>query len=274
MPEKNQYIFRSSELFLKEDSTLPLDFPTELSDCVSDSFDLVIDGALSRVTLLADSSSKQSIASSSVSGSASSPAIPGYSWVRLRSLLAATDPSLSRYAAPASKALGLINWHHITRFCSRCGASLVDHEKELARSCPACKALVFPRLSPAIIVVVEKEGKILLARHSYRNQDMFSCLAGFLEHGETLEQCVAREVYEETHLHIRNIRYVGSQSWPYPDQYMIAFRADWDHGEIKVDPSELLEAQWFDRDNLPNTPMRGTVAWNLINGVFESMSKK
>jgi len=208
------------------------------------------------------------VVSASVGGEPTAPTAEGR-WLRVRELIASTDPALAALAPAATRALGLINWHSSYRFCGRCGAPFTDHDKELARYCPACGALMFPRLSPAIIVLVEREGKILLARHSYRNQDMFSCLAGFLEHGETLEQCVAREVPEEVGIEVKNIRYAGSQSWPYPDQFMIAFHAEWASGDIQVDPAELLEARWFDRDCLPNHPSRGTIAWKLINDAFD-----
>jgi len=261
MPEKKHYIFRSGELFIQNDNTLPVEVPHEFEKWISDSIDLNLFGTEAHVTLLDSDGTKQTI-------------IPDASWVRLRSIFAAPESALLAMASSSARALGIINWHHATRFCSRCGASLVDSTTEVARICPSCKAIIYPRLSPAIIVAVEKDGKVLLARHSQRNQDMFSCLAGFLEHGETLEECVAREVYEEVHLELQNIRYAGSQSWPFPDQFMIAFRADWKAGDIRVDPTELLEAQWFDKDHLPNTPMPGTVAWKLIHDVFAPMSKK
>ena len=101
-----------------------------------------------------------------------------------------------------------------------------------------------------------------------RNTDVFSCIAGFVELGESLEQCVAREVREETSLEIKNIKYVGSQSWPFPDQLMLAYTADYDAGEINVQEEELSEAKWFRRDNLPSIPKAGSVAYNLINGKF------
>jgi NAD+ diphosphatase len=285
MAEQPQYIFRSGELFVVHDTTLPGEIPEEFADLVLDSIELPLAGRTARVVLLKDTANRQTVVSASVSNAGSSsgqpPVCPGLAaspgatdvsgrWVRLREIVAASDPRLASLAAPASRALGIINWHNATRFCGRCGAPLSDHEKELARTCAACGSVMYPRISPAIIVVVERGDTILLARHSYRNQDVFSCIAGFLEHGETLEECVAREVREETGIEVHKIRYVGSQSWPYPDQFMIAFRAEWKAGEVSVDPAELLEARWFTRDNLPNTPMKGTVAWNLIHDVFDS----
>ncbi len=255
MSNRPQYIFRSGELYVLDDTTIPLEIPEEFAASVADSIDLDLAGIPSTAILLAD-------------GAQGAAPVGAGRWLRLREIFGSTDPSLRRLASPSARALGLINWHNASRFCGKCGASQVDHDKEIARRCTACGGVTYPRISPAVIVAVEKGGKILLARHSYRNQDMYACVAGFLEHGETLEECVAREVREEIGIEIRNIRYAGSQSWPYPDQFMIAFRAEWESGEIHVDPSEILEAKWFDRDNLPNHPMPGTVAWNLIHGIF------
>ncbi len=259
MSIKLQYIFRAGELFLSETNTLPFEIPETLSHLIIDSLDLTLSGSPAHAVLL----------SGSVPEGPSSD-----KWVKLRSLLASTDPLEAGLASAATRALGLLNWHSSHRFCTRCGTPYIDHPKDIARLCPACKAIVYPRLSPAVIVLVQKEGKILLARHTERNQDTFSCIAGYIEHGETLEECVIREVAEETGLLVHNIQYAGSQSWPYPDQYMIGFYADWKSGEIRVEPEELLEACWFDRDHLPNYPMPGTVAWRLINGFLSLSSKK
>lgn len=268
MSARKLYIFRSGELYVSNDSTLPAEIPAEFAESIMDAYDLPIAGEPARAILL------KPVEAASPAVPAGSGAVPSGSWIRLRTILAAAEPALSALAAPACRALGYANWHDATRFCARCGKPLEDHAKELARVCPDCGTLVFPRISPAIIVLVEKDGKILLARHSYRNQDMYACIAGFLEHGETLEECVAREVFEETGLSVKNIRYAGSQSWPFPDQFMVAFYADWASGEIRVDPSEILEANWFDRAALPNHPMPGTVAWRLINNDFPSLYKK
>ena len=283
MLKQNMYIFKEGELFLLEGNSLPDEIPAEFASCVTDSLDLVLAGKSARVVLVADEKSRQTVVSASVcdprapasgaTGFCSAQESRGH-WMRLRSLIASEDPVLARLAAPATRAAGLINWHSANRFCGRCGGHLSNHPVELALKCESCGSISFPRLSPAIIVLVKKEGKILLARHAARNTDVFACLAGFLEHGETLEECVAREVFEETHLRVRNIQYAGSQSWPYPDQYMIAFYADWESGEISEDPGEILEARWFDLDNLPATPMPGTVAWRLIHGVLATSSKK
>ncbi len=266
-----QYIFRSGEVFLSENNELPETCPAAFDGAVVESFDLDLYGEPSRAVLLSEVRSIKEVVSGSVSDASENrdlDAVPGWQWIKLRSLLASDDPALAKIARGATRAVGLLNWRRSHRFCGRCGAPNVPHPTQIALVCSGCHAVVFPRLSPAVIVLVKNEGKILLARHAERNQDVFSCIAGYVEHGETLEECVLREVLEETGLEVQNIRYAGSQSWPYPDQYMIAFYADWKAGEIRVDPSELLEARWFDRSNLPNHPRPGTVAWRLINGVF------
>jgi len=192
------------------------------------------------------------------------PLDKGY-WVPVRQIFGSEDPELSRYASGAARGLGLVNWRRMNRFCSRCGGEMSEHAEETALECSACGSLVYPRLSPAIIVLVHREGKILLARHAQRSTGVWACIAGYLEHGESLEECVFREVREETGLTVTNIRYTGSQSWPFPDQFMIAFHADWESGEIRVDPRELSEAAWFSPEGLPSIPPAGTVARRLID---------
>ena len=271
MSKISQYIFRAGELYVLKDNTLPAEIPSCFADMIQDSLDLCLVGQPSRAILLKAPNVSVNGATSNGYNSNYPESLddqaPG-TWTMLRELISSSDSRLKALAAPAFRSLGLLNWHSTTRFCAACGSPLSDHPKELARLCPNCRTIVYPRISPAIIVLVQKDDMILLARHSYRNQNIFSCLAGFLEHGETLEECVAREVYEETKLKIDNIRYAGSQSWPYPDQFMTAFYADWKSGEIHIDPAELLEAKWFKRTALPSHPGPGTVAWRLIHGDF------
>lgn len=185
-------------------------------------------------------------------------------WIRVRSLFGKNDGMPATLSVFAARAYGLINWHMNTRYCSRCGLLLTEHPSETARQCPSCNVDYYPRLAPAIIVLVHREDKILLVRHSHRIQHLFSCIAGYVEHGETLEECVLREVREEVGITVRNIRYAASQSWPFPDQYMIAFHADWESGDVIPDGDEILEARWFSRDALPNIPSPESVAWKLI----------
>lgn len=163
-----------------------------------------------------------------------------------------------------SRAKALIEWRQLTHFCGRCGTPLRDDEKQTARVCPECGNVVFPRIDPCIIVLVYREGKILLAKHVQRNQDIYACIAGFVEAGETIEQAVEREIYEETHLRVKNVRYFGSQSWPFPAQLMLAFTADFASGDIQLQAEEIADARWFDPNDCPASPQPGSIAYRLI----------
>lgn len=164
----------------------------------------------------------------------------------------------------ASRAKALLEWRAGNHYCSKCGTGLVEHETMTARVCPECGNLIFPRIDPCIIVVVHREGKILLARHVQRNQDIYACIAGFVEAGENIENAVEREILEETGLKVRNVRYFGSQSWPFPSQLMFGFTADYESGEIKLQEDEIADAQWFDPNDCPASPQPGSIAYQLI----------
>lgn len=172
-------------------------------------------------------------------------------------------------AGLAARARGLLNFKNDKRFCAKCGAPLKDDLYFTARTCTHCKKQYFPQLEPAIITLVSKGDEILLACHKKRNSNIYSCIAGFVETGETIENAVYREVLEETGIKVKNIRYVGSQSWPFPDQLMLAFRAEYDSGEISVQKEELTDAAWFSRNKLPKVPEPGSIAYNLIKGDFD-----
>lgn len=168
--------------------------------------------------------------------------------------------------ARAARAKALIGWRQNTQYCGRCGAKLIEHATLTACECPSCKNLIFPRIEPCVITVVSRQdGKILLARHVQRNQDIYACIAGFMEAGETAEQAVAREVMEETGLRIKNICYYGSQSWPFPSQLMLGFTAEYESGDILLQQDELSDARWFDREDCPASPAPGSIAWRLIH---------
>ena len=109
----------------------------------------------------------------------------------------------------------------------------------------------------------------MLARHVQRNQDIYTCIAGFIEAGESAEEAVSREVKEEVGINVKNIKYKGSQGWPFPDQLMLAFTAEYESGTIKLQEDELSEAKWFSKENLPATPLPGSVAYKLINSLFD-----
>lgn len=163
-----------------------------------------------------------------------------------------------------SRAKALLGWIRNAHHCGHCGAEMQPHESLTAMTCPQCGLLQFPRIEPCVIVLVHKGNQILLARHVQRNQNIYACIAGFMEAGETAEHAVAREVYEETHLRVRNIRYFGSQSWPFPAQLMLGFTAEYESGEIHEQAEEIEKAAWFDPLHCPASPPPGSIAYQLI----------
>jgi len=165
----------------------------------------------------------------------------------------------------AFRALHLLDWSQKTRFCKRCGNEMRTKAGPPTRECPVCGYLSFPRISPAVIVLVERGNQCLLARSPRFKGEFYSVLAGFSEPGETLEETVAREVREETGIEVQDIRYFGSQPWPFPDSLMIGFIARYAGGEIRVDGEEILDARWFTADQLPNIPGKISIARQLID---------
>ncbi|GAL24147.1 NADH pyrophosphatase [Vibrio variabilis] len=156
------------------------------------------------------------------------------------------------------------------RFCPQCGGRNHLNHNQLAMQCQDCRTLHYPRIFPCIIVAVRKGQDILLAQHNRHAGGMYTVIAGFLEVGETLETCVAREVEEETGIKVANIRYFGSQPWAFPSSMMMAFLADYESGDIKPDYSELKDAQWFNTNELPLVAPEGTIARSLIHATVEA----
>lgn len=166
----------------------------------------------------------------------------------------------------AGRAVQLVEWQRTHRFCGRCGETTEDAPGERARRCPACGLLSFPRLAPAVITLITRaDGRALLARNASFPVPMFSCLAGFVEPGETLEQTVVREVAEEVGLVVGDVTYRSSQPWPFPHSLMIGFRAEYVDGEITPDGTEIAEAEWFEVHDLPMIPPRMSIARRLID---------
>jgi NAD+ diphosphatase len=190
------------------------------------------------------------------------PAPDGFAWKGLRELFGRMDEGLVWVAGRAAQ---LVHWHRNHRFCGRCGRATVDHSQERAKHCPGCGLLNHPRVSPAIIVAVIKERQLLLAHAARFPAKFYSVLAGFVEPGEDLEECVQREVLEETGVKIKNIRYFGSQPWPFPDSLMVAFTAEHAAGDIRVSPAEITDAGWFTADRLPEVPPPISIARKLID---------
>jgi NAD+ diphosphatase len=165
----------------------------------------------------------------------------------------------------AGRALGLTAWDRDHRHCGRCGAPTERSAAERVRTCMACGHGAYPRLSPAVIALIERDGRALLARNARTRMPFFSTLAGFVEVGETLEEAVAREIREEAGIEIADVRYFGSQPWPLTGSLMVGFTARWTGGELRPAPDELAEAGWFPPDALPPLPGRLSIARELID---------
>ncbi len=190
-----------------------------------------------------------------------------FSFEVLRPLFRNLDDELFWLAA---RAYHLVNWDQKSRYCGQCGKGTQLLKTEHAKACPECGLVVYPKISPAIIVAITKGEKILLARGNRFTSKFYSILAGFVEPGENLEECVKREVLEEVGIRVDNIRYFGSQPWPFPDSLMLGFTAEYAGGELKPDPSEILTVDWFSADNLPEIPGPLSIARRLIDNFIEN----
>ena len=198
------------------------------------------------------------------------PAPSGLAWEGLRPLFSVLDDD---HFALAGRALQLLQWDRDHQFCGRCGTPTTPKREERVRVCPACKLSAYPRVAPAVMALVHRENQLLLARSPHFPAGMYSALAGFVEPGESLEQCLAREVAEEVGVRIRNARYFASQSWPFPHSLMIAFVCEWESGEIKPQAGEIEEANWFDLLHLPKLPSRISIARRLIDSVCQEIGE-
>jgi NAD+ diphosphatase len=167
--------------------------------------------------------------------------------------------------AIAARALGLVTWDRDHRHCGRCGAPTLPSTTERVRTCSRCSHGAYPRLSPAVIVLVERDGRVLLARNARFAVPFHSTLAGFVEVGESLEQAVAREIREEVGVEVDGLHYYGSQPWPFTSSLMVAFTARWAGGELRPDGEEIVEAGWFVPDQLPRVPPPFSIARQLID---------
>ena len=175
-------------------------------------------------------------------------------------------PMLTPYdISVLGRANQLMHWIKSNKHCGYCGAIKTFSESEEALFCKCNNIMVYPTISPCVLALIYKDNKILLARNSLFPEGLFSALAGFIEVSETAEECVEREVFEEVSLKVKNVKYFGSQSWPFPSQLMLAYICEYESGEINVDGKEIVEADWYDLDNLPNTPPNSTLSGTLIN---------
>ena len=190
-----------------------------------------------------------------------SPAPPSFAPMALRELYGLVpDEELGC----ASRAVQLLEFEASCQFCGRCGTRTEPSTVEHARVCPGCGETIYPRLSPAVIVLVARGDECLLARSPRFPPGMYSAIAGFVEPGETIEHAVERELAEECGVRLRRLRYAGSQPWPFPHSLMLGFHAEEAGGELRVDGSEIEAADWFHRDRLPLLPSPGSIARRLI----------
>jgi len=192
----------------------------------------------------------------------------GLAWEGLRPLFSVLDDD---YFALAGRAFQLLEWDRNHQFCGRCGTPTEPKRDERVRVCPACKLSAYPRVAPAVMALVKKQHHILLARSPHFPSGMYSALAGFAEPGESLEQCLAREVAEEVGVRVDRARYFASQPWPFPHSLMIAFVCEWRSGEIRPQAGEIEDARWFEVLQLPKLPSRISIARRLIDAVVEEV---
>ena len=171
-----------------------------------------------------------------------------------------------------SRSLQICDWYTANQFCGYCGKKTTMHEKERAMICDCNNVMIYPRISPCIIVLVTRGEELLLAHNKNFPGEFYSTLAGFIEPGETAESAIEREVFEEVSVSVQNIQYYGSQSWPFPSQLMLGYHAEYLDGEVKPDGEEIDKADWFHYDNLPQVPTGNiSISGQLIESYLEKL---
>lgn len=197
--------------------------------------------------------------------------ISGYDFTGLRNI---ADHEDDRLFALAGRATQIVEWFKTHRFCGRCGLETHMHKRDRARVCPKCEMHYYPRLSPSIIVLVKRGEELLLARNANWPDGFYSTLAGFVEPGESVEETLRREVYEEVGIHIKNIEYKGSQPWAFPNSLMIGYHADYESGELQLQEDEIADAQWFHYKNLPKIPGKIAISRWLIDAYLKQLESQ
>lgn len=253
-----KYIFRGNEILIEAGSLCAVrQKPRTMDDAV------ILDSL--------DEKARVPPASYAIAVALDTPAPEGMEWRPVRTLLISEPEPVTQ---PILKALTLLHWRSTSRFCGRCGAPTTDKHDEVARICETCGLVTYPRISPAILAVVTKGDKILLARNAKFTTGVFSLVAGFVDAGENFEACVRREVHEETGVEVGNVAYLASQPWPFPDSLMVGFTSTWKSGEIRPDGEEIVEAGWFGPDNPPPLPAPGSLSRKLIDLAFQRIVEK
>jgi NAD+ diphosphatase len=190
----------------------------------------------------------------------------GYQFESLWSFLNTVEIDLFYLIGRAKQ---IVEWFQTHRHCGQCGGETSSESQDRSRKCLDCGQMFYPRLSPSIIVCINKGEDILLAKNANARANFYSVLAGFVEPGESIEDTVHREVFEEVGLKVKNLKYFGSQSWPFPNSLMLGFHAEYDSGDINIQEEELSDAQWFHFDALPNPPAMISISGWLINDFIE-----
>ncbi len=199
------------------------------------------------------------------------PAPEGWEWRGLRTLFLQLPDA---WLALAGRAFQIVEWDRSHQFCGRCGAATRDKAGERAKECLACGHIVYPRVSPAMMVLVTRGQELLLARANRFPQAMYSALAGFVEPGESIEDCIHREVREEVGIEVDALQYVASQSWPFPHSLMIAYTAEYAGGEVRPCDEEIADARWFPIDALPQLPNPVSISRALIDTTVARLAAK
>lgn len=188
--------------------------------------------------------------------------VPGCSWQGLRQFMLQGDAATFKLLGYATQ---IGTWARQHRFCGSCGGRMQLVPGQRAMQCPSCSLQHYPRLSPSMIVLVTRGDEVLLARSPRFASGVYSTLAGFVEAGESVEDCVVREVHEEVGVAVHNLRYVTSQGWPFPHSLMLGFHADYAGGEIILQEDEIEDARWFALDQLPGLPPPRSISRYLID---------
>ncbi len=242
------FIFRGNEILLRDSSA---DLP---DNDVCSRIGLNVD-ALQPVWLTGDLSDR----TYQVGRDTEAPS--GFEFRKLRAVL----PELGEQGALASRAFQVSEWVRTHRYCGVCATPMQKSDTELCFHCPACGFSAYPRISPAMMVLIKRGDQILLARHATYATARYTALAGFVEAGESIEDAIHREVFEEVGLYVKDIQYFSSQSWPFPHSLMIAYTAEYAGGELRIQEDEIADAQWFGPgDTLPDLPMLESVAGRLV----------
>lgn len=246
------YLFDGEKLIVTDDDQSPLDYQHVLDSDISHAVDSahfhISDDGSSFITAYIHKHAKcpsQFIA------------------IPIRQFLLSTSTDNTQFYA-ASRARQTLTWFEHNKYCGKCGKATKIHDKELAMCCHSCRLFFYPRISPCIIVLIYRERELLLARNANFPANFYSHVAGFVDPGETPEQCVRREAYEELSVRVDNIKYAGSQPWPFPQQLMLGFTARYAGGDIQPDGSEIVDAGWWHADNLPPSPSPTSLSGALI----------